>query len=272
MATTIRIALVALSIAACGDDGAASGDSTSGTTGATSQADASATDPTSGPGTPSAGGDASTSNGDDTGSASTSTDGTTGADSTGTPGSTGPGLGDCDGIPVLVSGAEGVYMEVEAIDAAASWTEESDAAYAGFSGSYFQWIDTMGGAPGDRETALEYCFAVETEGTYWLEINGRRDHDEGTFCETSENDGCNDVWVQIDGQGSGEQTWTKKMQSGPWEEWRWDGNWDPQNGSPFRTELELSAGPHLLGVAGRSHRVKIDAIRIYLEETDPPGP
>jgi len=272
MATKISIALIALVVGACGDDGAASGGSTSGATGTTAASDASDTGATPDSDSSTPGGDASTSASDDSGSTTGLSDGTTGGDSTGGNGSTGPGLGDCDGIPVLASGVDGVYIEVEAIDAAARWTEESDAAYAGFSGSYFQWTDTMGGAPGDGETALEYCFAVETEGTYLLEINGRRDHDAGTFCETSENDGCNDVWVQIDGQGSGDQTWTKKMQSGPWEEWRWDGNWDPQNGSPFRTELELSEGPHLLGVAGRSHRVKLDAIRIYLEETEPPGP
>jgi len=35
--------------------------------------------------------------------------------------------------------------------------------------------------------------------------------------------------------------------------------------------LELSPGAHVLGVAGRSHGVKIDAIRIYLKGTEPPS-
>lgn len=178
----------------------------------------------------------------------------------------------CPGdVPVLVSGVDGVYFEVEAIEATADWTEET--ADDGFFGdSYFQWIDARRGAPDDDDPFLAYCFAVETTGTYKLEVHGTRDNDVDTFCADAANDECNDIWVQIDGQGSGNQTWTKKMIKPPWGQWRWDANWDPQNGSPFPTEVELSAGPHLLGMAGRSHRVRIDAVRIYRVGTDAPEP
>lgn len=286
MGITARVLMTSLVLAACADDGGGDGASTSGTAGTgstTNAADAGPGPNTSvddgGDDTPTAGNDGDTTAADsndsqgetaddaDTTAADSADSDSTADDSTGT---TGTPLGDCDGIPVVASGVGAVYMEAELIDATADWTEESDAAYPGFTGSYFQWNDTFGSAPGEGETALQYCFAVETEGTYWLETHGRRDQDVGTFCETSENDGCNDIWVQIDGQGSGDQTWTKKMQSGPFGQWQWDDRWDPQNGSPFRTEIELSAGVHLLGIAGRSHRVKLDAIRIFLAETDPP--
>lgn len=211
------------------------------------------------------GGGGTTSSGGGSGGESTSTTGGGGAGGDG--GSIVPA--DCDGTPALASGVSGVYMEVELLTPVAGWTEET--AVSGYLGSsYFQWTDTMGGAPGDGDPFLSYCFEVETAGTYLLEIHGRRDHDVGTFCENAADDACNDVWVQIDGQGSGNQTWTKKMIKHAWGTWDWDEQWDPQNGSPFTTEIDLSAGTHVLGIAGRSHRVKIDAIRIYLMGTQPP--
>ena len=176
-----------------------------------------------------------------------------------------------EGLPVLVSGEDGVYFEIEALDATAGWT--LDTADAGFFGTgYFVWGDERGRSPRDDDPFLEYCFRVENAGTYALEIHGTRIQDPGTFCEDAANDECNDIWVQIDGKGSGDQDWTKKMIKPNWGQWRWDPNWDPQNGSPFPTEVELSAGLHVLGIAGRSHRTRIDAVRFFREGTDAPAP
>jgi len=176
----------------------------------------------------------------------------------------------CEESDVLATGSEGVYLEVEAIDPVDGWTEES--AVSGYQGdAYFQWEDRRAGRP-DDDVVLSYCFRLDTPGTYLLEVRGRRDQDAGTECEGAANDECNDVWVQIDGSGHEDQSWTKKMIKPPWGEWQWNDRWDPMNGSPFQTQLELDAGRHVLAIDGRSHRVKIDAIRIYRMGTEPPAP
>lgn len=180
----------------------------------------------------------------------------------------------CDGTPLIASGVDGVYFEVEAIDPVGDWTEET-VVDGHFGDSYFQWIDEKVNAPDENDAVLRYCFAVETAGSYRMEFRGRRDREEGTFCETSASDGCNDVWIQVDGKGAfhgGEQQiWTKKMIKPPWGEWGWNDRWDPENGAPFAVEIELEAGAHVLGVSGRSHRVKLDAVRIWLDGTDKPA-
>lgn len=168
------------------------------------------------------------------------------------------------------NGKSGVYIEVESVDPTSHWTEETS--IGGFYGeSYFNWGDpasnTHGitGAPSSDGDALHYSFTIDTPGTYLAEVRGRRDH-EG-WCTDAANDACNDVWSRMD-----EGKWTKKMiKQGTWEKWIWDGKYEPGS-SVITAEYDLSAGRHTYSLAGRSNGVKIDAIRIYLKGTTPPGP
>jgi hypothetical protein len=121
------------------------------------------------------------------------------------------------------------------------------------------------GITSSQDAVLAYPFSVETGGLYLFEVRGRRDH-EG-WCTDAADDACNDIWVKID-----DGAWTKKMiKQGTWGAWIWDGKWEP-GASVITTEITLTPGAHSYLISGRSNGVKIDAIRIYMDGTSPPGP
>ncbi|MEM9984783.1 MAG: T9SS type A sorting domain-containing protein [Bacteroidota bacterium] len=157
-----------------------------------------------------------------------------------------------------------VAFEIESVAVAGKWIEATD--YAGFSGTgYYYWSGgtSFGRPPSGSD--LTYTINIPTSGSYRIYIRGMRRRGVYGCPENAENDRCNDVWLTIDNGNP-----VKKMVKGSWNNWIWNGNWEPGD-RVINSNHTFTQGQHTLTITGRSFGTMIDGIVLTKDDSNPPS-
>jgi hypothetical protein len=164
------------------------------------------------------------------------------------------------------------WFEAEDIGSVAEdWEISSE--ISGFNGSgYLAYTEGQSWSPGEKMT---YTIHIPEKDEYWIQLRGRRDKDSYKCGTDVENDKCNDLWSKV-ADGSWYKTMVKWDRFGDeyrnqgWARWIWDGKVIDRGDE--RPIYELNAGEVSFSISGRSPGVKLDAIAVFPEGAERPGP